>query len=284
MEGVCLDAASEALWRHRSVETCYGQSVLQPQDLHLSLMCVYSSKTWLTAPCARWQYWTSRIQTPKLGCTQTGSFWQGKGRDRQRRAELGLRAGSWGYRGCSVDATSLSPEHPLTCCLQDFGAGCGTSATLQDPVVVGVLSVLNHEVHGLHEQNNTPKSGCIACAGSRAAGREMLWWGQEVLGIAVLHEISHCQWSAARKHWKYFQAFKVKQALGSEEVIGTRSPCLVEQRLQAEAGREWLFSFPTWKSLSFFSTSLLNCALIDARGFLWWKSSCPHPTRLIGAV
>lgn len=67
----------------------------------------------------------------------------------------------------------------------------------------------------------------------------MMSWGHDVLRIAglVLEEIflSGQLWENSGNR---FQTLANETALGFGEVTGTQSPCLVEQRVWAEAGEE----------------------------------------------
>lgn len=109
MEG-CVWMLSPSLCGGGGLQSCYGQSVLQPQVVHLSPIHVYSSKTWLAAPCPCWQHRPFQIQREELGCTQTRSFCQGKGRGRSRRADLVQEL--W-LEAQGLSGGAASPEHPL---------------------------------------------------------------------------------------------------------------------------------------------------------------------------
>lgn len=116
MEGVCLHAVPEPLWRKRSVDllwtTCVtasgSTSLIDPR---VQLQDPASSSL---PVLAIFNFPNPKIRAGLHPDKELLTGRQGKGRDRQRRAELGLRAGGWRHRGC-VDATSRSPEHPLAC-------------------------------------------------------------------------------------------------------------------------------------------------------------------------
>lgn len=120
MEGVCLDAVPEPLQRKRSV------------DLLWTTCVVASGSASLIDPCVQLQDLASsslpllailNFPNPKIraGLHPDKELLPGQ-RERQRgfafcqakEGRAGFESGGWRHRGC-VNATSPSPEHPLTC-------------------------------------------------------------------------------------------------------------------------------------------------------------------------
>lgn len=271
----------------RAVQSCYGRSCC-------SLRLCTSRRSVCTAPRPGWQL-PAPAGNIKLSKSKQKSWAvPGQGASARARGEAGAggqgwcESCGWRHRGCvwwcSIPWASPGLPQRQARCLQDFGTGRGTTAAVQKPVAVGVLlspEIMRYMVCVSWKTHRTVAALLMVRPGGRVCDGDRRCSG--LLGYLCWRRSPTASDQPRENIGSSFQTLASKAILGLEEMRGTRSPCLVEQSVWAEAGGERLLSFPTWQKLyCIFSTTIKLCW--DGCRRVLWKSSRPHPTMLISAV